>query len=69
MVEKFCVGGVGILVFFIVIGVGMFIVEGKEECEFNGKFYILENLFIVDIVFVKVYKVDIVGNLIFCKIV
>lgn len=35
LVEKLCVGGVGVLVFFIKIGYGIFVVEGKEICQFD----------------------------------
>lgn len=64
-----CVGGVGISGFYILIGVGIQIVEGKEEKEFNGKCYIFEEGIFVDFVIVKVWKVDEIGNLVFCKIV
>lgn len=69
MVECLCVGGVGIFVFFIVIGYGIVVVEGKEICEFDGKYYVMEIVLCVDVVLVKVWKVDEVGNLVFCKIV
>lgn len=36
LVECICVGGVGILGFYIKIGVGMLIVEGKEYKDFDG---------------------------------
>lgn len=41
-VERICVGGVGILGFYMVIGVGIFIVEGKEYKIFGGWIYVLE---------------------------
>lgn len=69
LVEKMCVGGVGIFVFYIVIGYGMLVGEGKEVKEFNGCFYILEYVIIGDFVIVKVWKVDIYGNCIYCYIV
>lgn len=60
-----CVGGVGILVFYIVIGYGIFVGEGKEVKEFNGKFYIFEEVIIGDFVIVKVWKVDRFGNCVY----
>lgn len=64
-----CVGGVGILGFYIKIGVGMVIVEGKEYKDFDGEIYIFECGIVVDIVIVKGWKVDEFGNVIFCKMV
>lgn len=69
LVEKICVGGVGILVFFIVIGYGILVVEGKEVCEFNGCYYIFELVIIGDFVIVKGWKVDYFGNVVYCYIV
>jgi len=60
-------GGAGIPAFFTATGVGTLIAEGKEEREFNGKPYILENSLTADIALVKAYKADTAGNLIFRK--
>lgn len=68
-VEWMCVGGVGIFGFYIKMGVGIFVVEGKEYKDFDGEIYILECGICVDFVFVKVWKVDCVGNFVYCKIV
>lgn len=64
-----CVGGVGIFVFYIVIGVGIFVVDGKEICNINGCDYLLELSIIGDFVIVKVWKVDCYGNCIYCYMV
>lgn len=64
-----CVGGVGIFVFYIVIGYGILVVEGKEVKEFDGSLYILEELIMGEFVIVKVWKVDCYGNFVFCYIV
>ena len=40
-------------------------VEGKESREFNGKMHILEHAFKADFTFVKAWKGDEAGNLIF----
>lgn len=69
LVEKICVGGVGIFVFYILVGVGIFIVEGKEVCVFDGKEYLLEEVLKVDFSLVRVWKVDYMGNLVYNKIV
>ena len=67
LAEKLRAGGAGILAFFTATGVGTLIAEGKEEREFNGKPYILENSLTADIALVKAYKADTAGNLIFRK--
>ena len=67
LAEKLRAGGAGIPAFFTATGVGKLIAEGKEELEFNGKPYILENSLTADIALVKAYKADTAGNLIFRK--
>ena len=67
LAEKLRAGGAGIPAFFTATGVGTLIAEGKEEREFNGKPYILENSLTADIALVKAYKADTAGNLIFRK--
>ncbi|AYA68300.1 CoA transferase subunit A [Acinetobacter sp. WCHA55] len=67
LAEKLRAGGAGIPAFFTATGVGTLIAEGKEEREFNGKPYILENSLTADIALVKAYKADTTGNLIFRK--
>ena len=67
LAEKLRAGGAGIPAFFTATGVGTLIAEGKEEREFNGKPYTLENSLTADIALVKAYKADTAGNLIFRK--
>lgn len=67
LAEKLRAGGAGIPAFFTATGVGTLIAEGKEEREFNGKPYILENSLTADIALVKAYKADTAGNLTFRK--
>ena len=67
LAEKLRAGGAGIPAFFTATGVGTLIAEGKEEREFNGKPYILENSLTADSALVKAYKADTAGNLIFRK--
>ena len=67
LAEKLRAGGAGIPAFFTQTGVGTLIAEGKEEREFNGKTYIMEESLIADISLVKAYKADKAGNLVFRK--
>jgi 3-oxoacid CoA-transferase subunit A len=46
-------------------GFGTEVAEGKETREFNGKMYVLEHAFKADFAFVKAWKGDAAGNLIF----
>ena len=46
-------------------GYGTEVAEGKETREFNGKMYVLEEAFKADFSFVKAWKGDEAGNLIF----
>ncbi len=46
-------------------GYGTEVAKGKETREFNGKMYVLEEAFKADFSFVKAWKGDEVGNLIF----
>lgn len=55
----------GIPAFYTPAGYGTEIAEGKESREFNGKMHILENAFKADFAFIKAWKGDTVGNLIF----
>ncbi|MHA3891445.1 CoA transferase subunit A [Acinetobacter sp. GXMZU3951] len=67
LAEKLRAGGAGIPAFFTQTGVGTLIAEGKEQREFDGKPYILENSLTADVALVKAYKADKAGNLIFRK--
>lgn len=55
----------GIPAFFTPAGYGTEVGEGKESREFNGKMYIMERAFEADFAFVKAWKGDKAGNLIF----
>ncbi|WP_066223149.1 CoA transferase subunit A [Formosa haliotis] len=46
-------------------GYGTEVAEGKETREFDGKMYVLEHAFKADFAFVKAWKGDVAGNLIF----
>ncbi|MAZ72044.1 MAG: succinyl-CoA--3-ketoacid-CoA transferase [Flavobacteriaceae bacterium] len=55
----------GIPAFYTPAGYGTEVAEGKESREFNGKMHILEHAFKADFAFVKAWKGDEAGNLIF----
>ncbi|MDX1461490.1 MAG: CoA transferase subunit A [Marinirhabdus sp.] len=55
----------GIPAFYTPAGYGTEVAEGKEAREFNGKMHILEHAFEADFAFVKAWKGDEAGNLIF----
>ena len=55
----------GFPAFYTPAGYGTEVAEGKESREFNGKMYILEKAFEADFAFVKAWKGDEAGNLIF----
>lgn len=55
----------GIPAFYTPAGYGTEVGEGKESREFNGKMHILEHAFKADFAFIKAYKGDTAGNLIF----
>jgi 3-oxoacid CoA-transferase subunit A len=50
---------------FTPAGYGTEVAEGKETREFNGKHYVLEEAYQADFAFVKAWKGDEAGNLIF----
>ncbi len=57
--------GYGMPAIFTPAGVGTEVAEGKEVREFNGKEYLLELAFDADYAFVKAWKGDTEGNLIY----
>ena len=65
LAERCRAGGAGIPAFFTPAGYGTEVAEGKEVREFNGKPHILELALIADFAFVKAWKGDAAGNLIF----
>lgn len=65
LAERCRAGGAGIPAFFTPAGHGTEVAEGKEVREFNGKPHILESALTADFAFVKAWKGDEAGNLIF----
>jgi 3-oxoacid CoA-transferase subunit A len=65
LAERIRAGGAGIPAFFTPAGVGTEVAEGKETREFDGKMHLLEHWLKADFAFVKAWKGDTSGNLIF----
>lgn len=67
LAERIRAGGAGIPGFYTPTGVGTLVAEGKEVRSFNGRDCILEKGIFGDFAFVKAWKGDKFGNLIFRK--
>ncbi len=67
LAEKMRAGGAGIPAFYTATGYGTPVAEGKEERQFNGRNYILEESITGDFAIVKAWKADRYGNLIYRK--
>lgn len=65
LAERCRAAGAGIPAFFTPAGYGTEVAEGKEIRVFNGKPHILEMAFSADFAFVKAWKGDTAGNLIY----
>lgn len=67
LAEKLRAGGAGIPAFFTATGVGTKVAEGKPVQEFDGRKYVLERAIVGDFAFVKAWKGDKFGNLVYRK--
>jgi 3-oxoacid CoA-transferase subunit A len=65
LAERLRAAGAGIPAFYTPTGVGTLIAEGKEVREFDGRKYILEHSLRGDFAFIKAWKGDRWGNLIY----
>jgi 3-oxoacid CoA-transferase subunit A len=65
LAERCRAGGAGIPAFFTPAGYGTEVQQNKEVREFNGKKHILEKALTADFAFVKAWKGDTAGNLIY----
>jgi 3-oxoacid CoA-transferase subunit A len=65
--ERIRAGGAGIPAFFTPTGVGTLVADGKEVREFDGRMYIMEHALKADFAFVKAWKGDKLGNLVYRK--
>ena len=67
LAERMRAAGAGIPAFFTPTGVGTKRAEGRETREFEGRTYLMEHALHGDFAFVKAWKGDTHGNLIFRK--
>jgi 3-oxoacid CoA-transferase subunit A len=65
--ERMRAAGAGIPAFFTPTGVGTMVAEGKETREFDGRTYVMERALHADFAFVKAWKGDRMGNLVYRK--
>lgn len=65
LAEKCRAAQAGFPAFYTPAGYGTEVALGKETREFNGKMYVLEHAYKADFAFVKAWKGDEAGNLIF----
>src|SRR5271155_3287538 len=67
LAERLRAGGAGIPAFYTPTGYGTVVAEGKETREFDGRMFVLERALRGDFAFVKAWKGDRWGNLVFHK--
>jgi 3-oxoacid CoA-transferase subunit A len=65
--ERIRAGGAGIPAFFTPTGVGTMVAENKETREFEGRTYVMEHALKAGFAFVKAWKGDKWGNLVYRK--
>ncbi len=65
--ERIRAGGAGIPAFYTPTGVGTVVAEKKETREFDGRLYVMETALKADFAFVKAWKGDKWGNLVYRK--
>jgi len=65
--ERIRAGGAGIPAFYTPAGVGTVVADGKETREFEGRAYLMERWLRADFAFVKAWKGDRMGNLVYRK--
>jgi 3-oxoacid CoA-transferase subunit A len=65
--ERLRAGGAGIPAFYTPTGYGTMVAEGKETRDFDGRMYVMERGLRGDFAFVKAWKGDRWGNLIYRK--
>jgi len=65
--ERIRAGGAGIPAFFTPTGAGTIVGENKETREFDGRWYLMERALKADFAFIKAWKGDKWGNLVYRK--
>ena len=63
--ERIRAGGAGVPAFYTPTGYGTKVAEGKETRELDGRFCVLERGITADYAFVKAWKGDTLGNLVY----
>ena len=67
LAERVRAGGAGIPAFYTPTGVGTLVAEDKETREFDGRLFLMEHALKADFAFVKAWKGDTWGNLVYRK--
>lgn len=67
LAERMRAAGAGIGGFFTPTGYGTVVAEGKETRQIDGRWYVFEKPLRGDFAFVKAWKGDVMGNLVFRK--
>jgi 3-oxoacid CoA-transferase subunit A len=67
LAERLRAGGAGIPAFYTPTGYGTMVADGKETREFGGRHYVLEHALRGDFAFIKAWKGDRLGNLVYRK--
>jgi 3-oxoacid CoA-transferase subunit A len=65
--ERIRAGGAGIPAFFTPTGFGTVVAENKETRDFDGRMYVMERALKADFAFIKAWKGDKWGNLVYRK--
>jgi 3-oxoacid CoA-transferase subunit A len=65
--ERIRAGGAGIPAFFTPTGFGTIVADNKETRDFDGRMYVMERALKADFAFVKAWKGDKWGNLVYRK--
>jgi len=65
--ERIRAGGAGIPAFYTPTGFGTMVSENKETRDFDGRMYVMEHALKADFAFVKAWKGDKWGNLVYRK--
>lgn len=67
LVERIRAGGAGIPMFYVDVGVGTNVTEGKEKRLINGREYIMETALRAEFALIRAYKADALGNLVYYR--
>jgi 3-oxoacid CoA-transferase subunit A len=67
LAERMRAAGAGIAGFYTPTGYGTLVAKGKETREFEGRWYVFERALKADFAFIKAWKGDRLGNLVYRK--